>query len=131
MSQAASQRVVPTFRISDETRSRAFYVTGLGFHVDWAHRFEPHLPVLLQVSRDGMTLYLSQHAMDCAIGGLVHLFVDRVDDWHAELVARGVAVERPPTDQPWGLREMHLLDPDGNRLRICTRLATRSERRTT
>lgn len=131
MSQAASQRVIPTFRISDETRSRAFYVTGLGFHVDWVHRFEPHLPVLLQVSRDGMTLYLSQHVMDCAIGGLVHLFVDRVDDWHAELVGRGVAVERPPTDQPWGLREMHLLDPDGNRLRICTRLATRSERRTT
>lgn len=115
------QRVIPTLRITDETRSRAFYVDQLGFRVDWEHRFEPHLPVLLQVSRDGMTLYLSQHAMDCAVGGLVHLFVDHVDDWHAELRGKGVAVELPPTDQPWGLREMHLVDPDGNRLRLCTR----------
>ena len=115
-------RVIPTLRITDEARSRAFYVEGLGFRVDWEHRFEPDLPVLLQVSRDGMTFYLSQHVMDCAVGGLIHLYVDRVDDWHAELAGRGVPVELPPTDQPWGLREMHLLDPDGNRLRICTRL---------
>jgi len=24
-----------------------------------------------------------------------------------------VAVTQPPTDQPWGLREMYLSDPDG------------------
>lgn len=123
------QRVIPTLRITDEARSRAFYVDGLGFRVDWAHRFEPHFPVLLQVTRDGMTFYLSQHIMDCAVGGLIHLFVDRVDDWHAELERKGVAVELPPTDQPWGLREMHLVDPDGNRLRICTRLPSRDRER--
>jgi catechol 2,3-dioxygenase-like lactoylglutathione lyase family enzyme len=117
-----AQRVIPTFRIVDPARSRAFYVDGLGFQVDWEHRFEPDFPVLLQLSRDGMTLYLSQHVMDCAVGGLIHFFVDRVDDWYAELSRKGMAVELPPTDQPWGLREMHLVDPDGNRLRICTRL---------
>ena len=116
------QRVIPTLRITDEARSRVFYVDGLGFRVDWEHRFEPDFPVLLQVSRDGMTVYLSQHVVDCAVGGLVHFYVDRVDDWHAELERRGVPIEMPPTDQPWALREMHLRDPDGNRLRICTRL---------
>jgi hypothetical protein len=60
--------------------------------------------------------------MDCSVGGLLHLFVERVDDWHAELGRRDVPVELPPTGQPWGLREMHLVDLDGNRLRICTRL---------
>lgn len=113
--------------MTDETRSRAFYVEGLGFHVDWTHRFEPHLPALLQLSRDGMTFYLSQHVMDCALGGLVHLFVEDVDAWHAELRSRGVPVELPPADQPWGLREMHVVDPDGNRLRVCTRLPRRPE----
>ena len=119
------QRVIPTLRMTDEARSRAFYVDGLGFQVDWTHRFGPHSPVLLQVSRDGMIVFLSQHVMDCALGGLVHLFVDSVDDWHARLERGGVAIELPPTDQPWGLREMHLVDPDGNRLRICTRLPRR------
>ena len=121
------QRVIPTLRMTDEARSRAFYVDGLGFQVDWTHRFGPHSPVLLQVSRDGMIVFLSQHVMDCALGGLVHLFVDSVDDWHARLERGGVAIELPPTDQPWGLREMHLVDPDGNRLRICTRLPRRPE----
>jgi catechol 2,3-dioxygenase-like lactoylglutathione lyase family enzyme len=124
-----AQRVIPTLRITDETATRAFYVDGLGFSVDWSHRFEPQFPVLLQVSRDGMTFYLSQHVMDCAVGGLIHLFVDRVDDWYGELQRKGVAIEMPPTDQPWGLREMHLLDPDGNRLRICTRLETGGRQR--
>jgi catechol 2,3-dioxygenase-like lactoylglutathione lyase family enzyme len=119
------QRVIPTLRMTDEARSRAFYVDGLGFQVDWTHRFGPHSPVLLQLSRDGMIVFLSQHVMDCALGGLVHLFVDSVDDWHARLERGGVAIELPPTDQPWGLREMHLVDPDGNRLRICTRLPRR------
>jgi len=119
--------VIPTLRITDEARSRAFYVDGLGFHVDWTHRFGAHLPALLQLTRDGMTLYLSQHVMDCSIGGLVHLFVDSVDAWHTELRRRGVAIELAPTDQPWGLREMHLIDPDGNRLRVCTRVSRRPE----
>jgi catechol 2,3-dioxygenase-like lactoylglutathione lyase family enzyme len=121
------ERIVPTLRMTDEARSRAFYVDGLGFRVDWTHRFEPHLPALLQLSRDGTSFYLSQHLMDCAVGGLLHLFVDSVDDWHAALRGRGIAIERAPTDQPWGLREMHVLDPDGNRLRICTRLSRRPE----
>ena len=127
MTSASFPRVIPTLRVTDEERSRAFYVDGLGFNVDWTHRFEPNFPALLQLSRDGMIFYLSQHVMDCAVGGLIHLFVDSVDDWYAQLVRNGVAIELPPTDQPWGLREMHLLDPDGNRLRICTRLSRRAQ----
>ena len=128
MTSTPRQLVIPTLRMTDETSSRAFYVEGLGFHVDWAHRFEPGLPALMQLTRDGMTFYLSQHVMDRALGGLLRLFVDRVDEWHAELRRRSIAIELPPTDQPWGLREMHLVDPDGNRLRICTRLSGRSQR---
>ncbi|HVL84442.1 MAG TPA: VOC family protein [Pseudonocardia sp.] len=32
---------------------------------------------------------------------------------HAELVARGAEVWRPPRREPWGLDEMWLADPDG------------------
>ena len=72
MTSTPRQLVIPTLRMTDETRSRAFYVEGLGFHVDWTHRFEPGLPALMQLTRDGMTFYLSQHVMDCALGGLIH-----------------------------------------------------------
>ncbi len=118
------QQVVPALRITDYARSKAFYVDGLGFHIDWEHRFEPHFPVFMQVTRDGLTIYLSEHAGDCQVGGLVHFYVPDVDGWYAEFLARGVPIQQPPTDEPWGLRDMNIADPDGNQLRICTRLPT-------
>lgn len=42
---------IAILRIFDEQKARAFYVDFLGFRVDWEHRFEPALPLYLQVSR--------------------------------------------------------------------------------
>ena len=116
------QRVMPTLRITDYARSKAFYVDGLGFQIDWEHRFEPHFPVFMQVSRDEMALFLTEHKGDCSVGGLVHLYVPDVDAWHAEFVGRGIAVKEPPNQSLPGLRDMTIVDPDGNKLRICQRL---------
>jgi catechol 2,3-dioxygenase-like lactoylglutathione lyase family enzyme len=117
-----AQRVMPTFRITDYAASRRFYVDGLGFRIDWEHRFEPHLPVFMQVSRDGLAFFLSGHAGDCPAGGLIHLYVPDVDAWFVEFQARGVPVNEPPNEGLQGLRSMMILDPDGNKLHICTRL---------
>ena len=73
------QNVYPTLRITDFERSRAFYVEGLGFKIDWEHRLEPHFPVFMQITRDGLSLYLSEHSGDYQVEGLVHLFVPNVD----------------------------------------------------
>jgi len=37
------QQVVPALRITNYVRSKAFYVDGLGFHIDWEHRFDESL----------------------------------------------------------------------------------------
>jgi len=116
------QRVMPTLRITDYERSKAFYVEGLGFQIDWEHRFEPHFPVFMQVSRDEMAFFLTEHTGDCSFGGLLHLYVPDVDAWHAEFVGRGIAIHEPPNQSLPGLRDMTIIDPDGNKLRICTRL---------
>jgi uncharacterized glyoxalase superfamily protein PhnB len=50
----------------------------------------------------------------------VYLYVSDVDAWHQEAQDAGLAVESPPSDQPWGNREMSLRDPDGNRLVVAT-----------
>jgi catechol 2,3-dioxygenase-like lactoylglutathione lyase family enzyme len=116
------QQVIPALRITDPVRSRAFYVDGLGFRVEGEHRFAPGLPVFMTVSRDGMVLYLTEHAGDCPVGGLVHLFVPDVDAWYAELQQKGVPVREAPNQSIPGLRDMTVADPDGNTIRICTRL---------
>ncbi len=46
----------------------------------------------------------------------VYLYVDGVDDFHREVVARGADVISGPADKPWGLREFALRTPDGHRM---------------
>ena len=116
------QCVMPTLRITNYARSKEFYVDRLGFRIDWEHRFKPTFPVFMQVSRDGLAFFLTEHAGDCPVGGLLHLYVPSVDDWYVEFLHKGVAVKEPPNESLQGLRDMTIIDPDGNKLRICTRL---------
>ena len=80
---------------------------------------------LSEIVRDGMSIYLTEHRGDCEVGGLVHLYVPDVDARYVEFEQQGVPIESPPSETIEGLRDMKLVDPDGNKLRIGTRLAPR------
>ena len=112
------QRVIPQLRMTDWERSRAFYVDGLGFTVDWTHQFEPDFPVFAQLTRDGLTLFLTEHTGDCEPGGAAYIILDDVDAFHQEIVENGIRPTEAPADTPWNSREMLVTDPDGNRLRF-------------
>ncbi|GLC89681.1 glyoxalase superfamily protein [Lysinibacillus piscis] len=117
------QKVIPAFRITDYTKSKAFYVEGMGFQVDWEHRFEPHFPIFAQITKDEMTIYLTEHTGDCQTGGLIHLFVTDVDKWYEELRnKKDIRIMASPHEDIEGLRMMTIVDPDENQIRICTRL---------
>ena len=117
------QSVIPQLRSTDMAASLRFYVDGLGFAEDWRHQFEPGLPLFVQLTRDGQTLFLTGHAGDCQPGGAVYLKVPDVDACHRAFVANGVApqaIHAAPHETDWGTREMVLIDPDHNRLRFAT-----------
>lgn len=116
--EAMSQRAFPQLRMTDWSRTRRFYVEGLGFAVDWEHRFEDGFPVFAQVTREGVSLFLTEHAGDCEVGGAAYLVMDDVDALFEEIRGRGIATARPPEDTPWGTRELGVKDPDGNTLRF-------------
>jgi hypothetical protein len=111
------QRVIPALRITDYQRSKEYYINDLAFALEWEHRFGPTFPVFMSVSRDGMQLYLTEHAGDCQVGGLVHFIVDDVDAWYREFVGRGLRAMEEPNDD-LGFRNMTFTDPDGNQLRF-------------
>lgn len=107
----------PILRIFDESKAREFYVDFLGFQVDWEHRFEPQLPLYMQVSRDGCVLHLSEHHGDACPGAAMRIEVADVDALQAELVGRQYRHARPGAeDMPWGTRDLSVHDPFGNRL---------------
>jgi uncharacterized glyoxalase superfamily protein PhnB len=107
----------PILRIFDEAKAREFYVGFLGFKIDWEHRFEPDLPLYMQVSRDASVLHLSEHFGDGSPGAAIRIQTDDIEAFHRELTARQYKYARPGLeDQPWGTREVSVKDPFGNRL---------------
>lgn len=123
MARDRSQSVVPQLRMLDSTASIPFYLDGLGFRIDWEHRFEPHMPLFAQLTRDGQTIFLSEHAGDCQPGGAIYFWVADVDACHAAFAAGGITSMGAPEDTPWGTREFTVIDPSHNRLRFGTDVA--------
>ena len=117
--------VTPILRIFDEAKAREFYVDFLGFQVDWQHRYEPALPLYLQVSRDGCILHLSEHHGDCCPGAAIRIETGNIDAYQRELIAKQYGYARPGIDDtPWGSREMSVKDPFGNRLTFTSAIST-------
>lgn len=117
--------VTPILRIFDEAKAREFYVDFLGFRVDWEHRFEPALPLYLQVSRGACVLHLSEHHGDCCPGAALRIQVEDIDAYQRELIAKQYGYARPGVDDtPWGSRDMSVKDPFGNRLTFTSAIST-------
>lgn len=110
-------RTVPILRSFDEAKAREFYIDWLGFTVDWEHRFEPGLPLYMQVSRDGIVLHISEHHGDGTPGSLVRVEVKGLRAFHAEINAKRYKNNRPGLETPeWGGLEMTVIDPVNNRI---------------
>jgi uncharacterized glyoxalase superfamily protein PhnB len=75
------------------------------------------------LSRDGVSLFLTEHAGDCQVDGAAYIVVDDLDAFSREITQYGVQVDEPPQDTPWGTREMCVIDSDGHRLRLVMRRA--------
>lgn len=105
----------------DFAKSKAFYAR-LGFDIPWssedlAYVHYGNTSFLLQA------FYVSEHAGNF----MMHLLVENVDDWHAHVLASGVAEEfgvrvDEPCDRPWRIRDFLLFDPTGVLWRIGTNI---------
>jgi ribosomal-protein-alanine N-acetyltransferase len=113
-------RVIPILRIFDVAKAREFYLDYLGFTVDWEHRYEPELPLYMQVSRDGLVLHLSEHYGDGTPGSTVYVEMQGIEAFHAEISAKKYGYLRPGLDEGHGKngKGVNLTDPFGNRLRL-------------
>jgi len=51
-------------------------------------------------------------------GVWMSIWVDDVDAIHRHCLEQGLEITWPPTDEPWGVREMHVRHPDGHVFRL-------------
>ena len=64
---------------------------------------------------------------DADRGVWMSIWVDDVDAIHRRCLEQGLEVTWPPTDEPWGVREMHVRHPDGHVFRISREIEREAE----
>jgi catechol 2,3-dioxygenase-like lactoylglutathione lyase family enzyme len=106
----------PILNVRSLEASQRYYRDALGFKVDWAYGDPPDFG---SVSRGHGVLFMCQGCQGTP-GAWVMMFTPDVDALHDEVRRKGALIRMPPTNMPWGLREMHVSDPDGNVLRFGT-----------
>lgn len=110
-------KAIPLLRIFSVEKAQEFYLGYLGFSVDWEHRFEPSLPLYMQVSRAGLALHLTEHHGDCTPGSKVFVAMTGIASLHAELAARKYNYLRPGLQKaPWGATMLTVTDPFMNQI---------------
>ena len=113
------EHVIPILRIFSVEKAKEFYVDFLGFSVDWEHRFADDLPVYMQISRQGLTLHLTEHHGDCCPGATVFVRTADLEGFHREIAAKRYRFMSPGIEQaPWNAKLMEVIDPFGNRIRF-------------
>jgi glyoxylase I family protein len=117
--------VAPLFQVFDMPRSVAFYRDLLGFEViatspsrgpddfDWALLRLEGIELMLNTAYDDERPPQPDASRVTAHGDTALFFGCRdVDAAYTYLRAQGVEVE-PPTIAPYGMKQLHLTDPDG------------------
>ncbi len=111
------QKVIPILRIFDYKKAIEFYIDWLEFKIDWEHTFEENTPIYMQVSREGITLHLSEHHGDSTPGARVYIECTGLKEYHQSLIKKNYKNNKPGFEKSfYGTWKMEVIDPFGNRL---------------
>jgi catechol 2,3-dioxygenase-like lactoylglutathione lyase family enzyme len=109
---------VPILRVRNARLSTRYFLEVLGFRKDWEDPLEPGQPLLVSVSRDGVTFYLSERREDGPCGGRANVHVDDARALFEELGHHGARMMSPLDVQSDGSIEFVVQDLDGNVIRF-------------
>jgi uncharacterized glyoxalase superfamily protein PhnB len=113
------RKTIPLLRIFDVAKAKEFYGDFLGFTLDWEHRFDENSPAYMQLSRDGLSLHLTEHHGDCCPGSTVFVWMTGIDDFHREISSKHYKYLRPGIETTfYHSRCVQVIDPFGNCIRF-------------
>jgi catechol 2,3-dioxygenase-like lactoylglutathione lyase family enzyme len=131
------EQVVPILNVRDVRASFAWFAKlGWSKEFEWDAEDPAAPPDFGGVSRNGCQIFLCRDGQGSRgrganaftggpganqradRGAWVSIWVDDVDAVHERCMAEGLEITYPPTNEPWGVREMHVRHPDGHVFRI-------------
>jgi catechol 2,3-dioxygenase-like lactoylglutathione lyase family enzyme len=108
-------KTIPVFRIFDVEKALGFYIEWLGFKEDWREQFDPNSPFYIQISKENLTIHLSEHHGDGTPGSRIFVVCDGLEDFYQSL--KPYKYYRPSIClEEWNAKSMSVTDPFGNTL---------------
>ena len=104
-------QALPNLSVRAIAPAVAWYGEMLGFTNAWS---DENGAVL---SRDRITILLRRRKSG-ATADACYIYIRDANAFHAELKQKGLVIDEPPKDHPWGLRDFCLKDPDGNEITL-------------
>ena len=114
-------QAVPEIPVSHVDKAAAYYVTVLGFTLDWGNDADG----IGAISQGDCRLFLTNAAFRADDGKNSPVIVwlnlnskQEVDELFERWKETGAKIVEPVEDKPWNLREFRVADLDGNQLRV-------------
>lgn len=115
----------PSFTVGDLQSSLAFYRDVLGFAVEETWKDDDGSVMGISLEAGDVSFMIGQDdwkkGRDRQKGEGFRIYCEtkeRVDDIAKRIEARGGRLDQGPTDEPWGVRDISLTDPDGFKITI-------------
>lgn len=106
--------VVPILRVQNIQESFRYYTEKLLFEKKWDWGDPPDFGA---VGVGRVEIFFCEECQGCP-GVWMSIFIADVNAYHAKIAKAGANIVREPCDEPWGVREMHVQDPDGHIIRF-------------
>lgn len=109
-------------RMLDEDTAKAFYLSYLGFEIDWECRFDPDAPVYMQIRLGTALIHLNGHADEDSPVSEVNIQVKGLEHYCQHLIAKGASYPTPCLEDVRYVgkkTDMNVDDPFGNLLVFC------------
>ncbi len=124
--------------VKDYKKCFKFYTEKLGFEPVWGDENGCYASFKVADGIEGFALFVSDYMapsvgnsdktqpIDCREKMMVSFEVENVDDTYQAFLKKDIRFINEPTDMPdWGMRVVHLRDPEENLIEFFTPLAAR------
>lgn len=111
---AAARFVTPILSVRNFSEAVDYYTNKLLFELKWQWGQPPSFGC---VGRGKAEIFFSLNGRGRPCAGLMFGVLD-VDEYCDRIAKRGAEIVRGPLDEPWGMREIHVCDPNEHVLRF-------------